>query len=131
MTPNRRSNDNGHGTIHDELTALCRQWSEAMGRGDVEAIMSLFAEDAVFVIAGAPLVRGAAAIRERFGAGLNEGRPAPTFEPGQIWESGDLVVDVGSIHIAGDPPRRGKYVVVWERQADGSLKALVDAPSTD
>jgi ketosteroid isomerase-like protein len=63
MGSSHGSDDGGQGPIRDELTALCRQWSEAMGRGDVDAIMSSFAEDAVFVIAGAPLCGG----QRRFG----------------------------------------------------------------
>jgi hypothetical protein len=51
-----------------------------------------------------------------------------TFEAGDIWEAGDIVIDVGTY----DSPRgAGKYVVVYERQADGSLRLAVDAVSLD
>ena len=47
-----------------------------------------------------------------------------TFRKGDIWEAGDIVVDVGTY----DSSRgAGKYVVLYERQADGSLKLAVDA----
>jgi ketosteroid isomerase-like protein len=113
------------------LTSLCRCWSAALEASDLDGIASFFADDGVLVLAGVPLVRGASAIRDLFAAGRAAGGPAPTFEPGQVWESGDLVVDVGTYRVAGDAGGHGKYVVVWERQPDGSLKAIVDAPVAD
>jgi hypothetical protein len=39
-----------------------------------------------------------------------------SFQTGDIWEAGDIVVDVGTY----EPPRGpGEYVVLYERQADG------------
>ena len=41
---------------------------------------------------------------------------------------GSLIVDVGRIV---SPTGRSKYVVVYQRQPDGSLKIVVDAGSSD
>jgi ketosteroid isomerase-like protein len=49
------------------------------------------------------------------------------FKSVRSWESGDLVVDVGTWTI-DEQEGPGKYVVVLARQADGSLKLLVDCP---
>jgi ketosteroid isomerase-like protein len=43
-----------------------------------------------------------------------------------VLEGGDLVVDVGRMIM---PQSEGKYVVVYQRQADGSLRLAVDASS--
>jgi hypothetical protein len=50
------------------------------------------------------------------------------FESIESFEDGALVVDVGRYTT---PKRVGKYVVVYLRQADGTLKLLVDAASSD
>ena len=43
-------------------------------------------------------------------------------------EEGALVVDVGRYETPND---RGKYVVVYRRQPDGSLKLVVDSATSD
>jgi hypothetical protein len=50
------------------------------------------------------------------------------FETGDVIANGSLVVDVGRII---SPTGRSKYVVVYQRQPDGSLKIAVDAGSSD
>lgn len=49
-----------------------------------------------------------------------------TFETGEVIEDGDLVIDIGTLLIGGEPS--GRYVVVYRRQGDGSLKLAVDVP---
>lgn len=49
-----------------------------------------------------------------------------TFETGEIFEDRVLVVDVGRY---ATPDDRGKYVVVYRRKPDGSLRLLVDSAS--
>jgi ketosteroid isomerase-like protein len=88
----------------------------------------MYADDAVLVTSGQPLVRG----REAITATLRQqAGPEPvsiSFDSGTVWESGEFVVDVGSWLVRGEEEQRGKYVVVLRRQGDGSLKLLVDAP---
>lgn len=76
---------------------------------------------------GQPLVHGADAIV----AGLRDQAASEPvtlgFQSVRSWESGDLVVDVGTWTVDGEVGP-GKYVVVLARQADGSLKLLVDCP---
>jgi len=118
-------------TIRDELAAFNRAFSEAHASQDFDRIAALYSGDAVFLGAGQPIVRGREAIASMLVA-LPESDMVPIiFESGDVWESGDLVVDVGSYVVSGVRGQRGKYVVVYLRQADGSLRLLVDAPSSD
>jgi len=54
----------------------------------------------------------------------------------EVSKSGDLAYELGdySLTVSDKKGRaqttKAKYVVVWGKQADGSWKALVDAPTT-
>jgi ketosteroid isomerase-like protein len=53
-----------------------------------------------------------------------------------VSKGGDMAYEIGDYQITfsgkkGKPETtKAKYVVVWGKQADGSWKALVDAPNT-
>jgi ketosteroid isomerase-like protein len=112
----------------DELAAFNERFSAALAVQDADAVVDLYTEDARLLLSGMPLIRGREAIGKMISAWLAESPHQMTFQTGDIWEAGDIVVDVG----AYDSPRgSGKYVVLYERQTDGSLKLAVDAVSLD
>jgi ketosteroid isomerase-like protein len=117
--------------IRDELAAFNQAFSEAHAAQDFDRIANLYSDEAVFVSSGQPLVRGRHAIASMLLEPPESGMVPITFETGDVWESGNLVVDVGSYVVSGDQEHRGKYVVVYQRQADGSLRLLVDSPTSD
>lgn len=118
-------------TIREELAGFNRTYTEALASRDRARLASLYTEDAVLLETGQPLVRGPGAIAANSQAPSGADPIIMTFETGDVWEAGNLVVDVGAYVIAGERERHGKYVVVYRRQDDGSLKLLVDAPSDD
>jgi ketosteroid isomerase-like protein len=116
-------------TASDEVVSFNSSYSDALAAGDFDRLAEMYEEDAVLLTSGQPPVRG----REAIAATLRrQATPEPlsiSFESEAVWESGELVVDVGRWLVGGDEEQRGKYVVVLRRQGDGSLKLLVDAPS--
>ena len=50
------------------------------------------------------------------------------FVTDEVITDGSLVVDIGRII---SPTGQSKYVVVYQRQADGSLRIAVDAANSD
>jgi len=117
--------------IRDELAAFNRSYSEAHASQDFDRIASLYSDEAVFVSSGRPLIRGRSAIASMLLEPPESEMVPIVFEAGDVWESGDLVIDVGTYVVSGQQEHRGKYVVVYQRQADGSLRLLVDAPTSD
>ncbi len=115
-------------STRDELAALNERFSGALAAQDADAVMDLYTHDARLLFTGMPIIRGREAIAKMMGAWLAESPHQMTFQTGDIWEAGNIVVDVGTY----DSPRgTGKYIVLYERQADGSLKMAVDAVSLD
>ena len=110
-------------TTRDELRACNERFSAALAANDSEAIAAAYTDDARLLFHGMPLIQGSEEIAKVFSA------PAQiTFESGDVWEAGDIVVDVGTYRSSA---RTGKYVVVYERQPDGSLRMAVDAANAD
>jgi len=116
--------------LNEELAAFAEEFGAAASTGDGERLTNLYADDAIFMTHGLPVAAGRAELHAMF-----SDDPAPgsmSIEPGElVLDSGDIVVDVGSYVTAnhdGTNVRPGKYVAVYRRQSDGSLKLAVHVP---
>lgn len=113
-------------STRDELIAINEEFSAALARQDAAHVAGLYTDDARLLFSGMPIIRGRAAIAAMFRDDVQGGPATIRFESEEILEDGRLVVDIGR-YIT--PTGSGKYVVVYERQPDGSLKLAVDAAS--
>jgi len=115
-------------TIRDELDAINAGYERALVEQDAGRVAAYYADDARLLLHGMPLVRGRGPIEAIMREWLEEGPQVLRFESGDVIADGSLVVDIGAIV---GPSSRSKYVVVYERQPDGSLKIAVDAATSD
>jgi ketosteroid isomerase-like protein len=119
-------------TTRDDIAQFNTRFSAAMAEGAFDTIAEMYAEDAQFLSAGSATVRGRDAIiammRERH---ASDGPTLLTVQSKDVWESGDLVVDVGTFEIGGGSSVRGRELVVYRRNAQGALQLLVDLPISD
>jgi len=114
--------------IEDELDAINAGFGEAFATQDAERLAAFYADDARLLFHGQPIIRGRAAVDAAL-RNMVAGEPASLrFVTDEVIEEGSLVVDVG--RIVG-PSGQSKYVVVYQRQADGTLRIIVDAASSD
>lgn len=121
------------------LRALIGEWSAAAQAKDVAKFTSFYAQDAVVMMAGAPDISGLPAIQEGIGHMMEDPAFALSFEADKVVvaRSGDLAYETGSYSMtmtgAGKKPstEKGHYVVVWQKQADGAWKVVVDTPVSD
>ena len=121
---------------NDEAASAIRQatqdWMEAFKAGDPVAAASFMTENATLVPPNAPVVRGRQAIEE-WGRNM---MGMMTVEQGtvtvdEVRVAGDWAVSHGTWAMAGTANGMAfadttRYVVIWERQADGSWKAAHD-----
>lgn len=107
------------------------EWAAAMKTGDAATIAAPYAEDGLFVLADGSCVKGRAAIeamyRERF---AKSGLASETrIESKRLVVDGDLAYESGNGEMTmqkdGKPVKAGgRFLTVWQRQADGGWKIL-------
>jgi ketosteroid isomerase-like protein len=115
-------------STREDVDGLNRQFSGSIKRADVESIVDMYDDEAIFLLTGAPTCKGKQGISGMFTEFFSDGPVDMTFKTGDVFESGDLVVDVGTYTMGSESGSVGRYVVVYRRRTDGSLAMLVDAP---
>jgi uncharacterized protein (TIGR02246 family) len=118
----------GHMTIRDELDAINAAFGEAFATQDAERLAAFYSDDATLLFHGQPVIRGRAAVDAALRDMVAGGPASVRFVTDEVIADGSLVVDIG--RIVG-PTGQSRYVVVYRRQADGSLRIAVDSVTGD
>jgi uncharacterized protein (TIGR02246 family) len=113
-------------------------WVKAATAKNASKFVSFYAADATLLPPGAPMTTGKEAIEEAWQNMMKQPGFALTFAPSKVVVSkaGDLAYDLGNYSLTMNDPHgkpqtsKGKYVAVWARQADGTWKVVIDAPTT-
>jgi uncharacterized protein (TIGR02246 family) len=121
------------------IRSAVKEWSASAAAKDADKFASYYADDGVLLLEGAPDVHGRAAIREAVAGMMQDPNFALSFEPEEVAaaRSGDLAYEAGTYSLTLSDAKKkastqkGHYVVVWRKEADGSWKALKDAPVSD
>jgi len=107
--------------IRSEITDLENAWATAMNAKDINALMALYADNAVSMPDGEPMLNGKAAIQKKqemdFAAPANFS--SITFETLDVYAQGDVATEVGKTmykDAAGKVTGSGKYIAVFEKQ---------------
>jgi ketosteroid isomerase-like protein len=114
--------------IRDELDAINAGFGEGFATQDAERLAAFYADDARLLFPGQPIIRGREAVDATLRDMVAGGPASLRFETDEIIDDGSLVIDIGRI-VSGTG--QSKYVVVYRRQPDGSLRIIVDAASSD
>ena len=118
--------------VRDTLAVLAAQFSQAYMDGDVDAMMTLYTDDAVVFPGNSEYLQGQEALR-RYWA-LPEGRRITHHKitPVEVEVSGDMASDFGHYEVSGVNgeqawgPSHGKYLIVWKRGDDGRWRMHLD-----
>src|SRR5581483_8063932 len=132
--PDTRATDEK--AIRDNETA----WSNDWGTKDVEKIVSHYADDATLMIPNMPLLKGKDAIHKGVAEMTADKNLALSFvtSSAEVAKSGDIAYTQGTYTLTVTDPKtkkpiteRGKYVTVYQKQPDGSWKAVEDINNAD
>ena len=121
--------------IRSEIVAIETAWAAAQNAKDVTALMALYAEDAVSMPDGEPMVTGKAAIQKKQEADF--AKPSTyasiAFETLDVYAQGNVATEVGKTmykDAAGKTTGGGKYIAVYEKR-DGKYLCIREIYNKD
>ena len=113
---------------------------EAALKGDSETSLRYYTEDAISLPNYSPMLKGKEAIRGHWKQMEEAGIKFEDFEMEtvQLAQHGDIVHEIGTftatLKIPGAPEsvkEAGKYLTVWQKQSDGSVKIVAETYNSD
>lgn len=121
--------------IEKKIRIMDADWSHAATVGDLEKTVSYYADDGALLAPNAPLASGKSAVRAAWDGMLHTpGYVSLSFSPSSVnvAQAGDMAYEIGMYEFTvkdkkGTPTtEKGKFVVVWKKQADGDWKVEAD-----
>ena len=113
-------------------------WSNAAAAKDVEKTIAFYSDDAVVMPPNAERATSREAIRKIWKDLLTDAKMSWKATKVEVAKSGDIGFIIGTYEVTmndvvtGKPVHdRGKYLEVWEKQADGSWKCGADIWNSD
>ena len=121
------------------LRDLDAQWSAAAAAKDVDKTVSYYSDDATVLAPNAPAATTKDAIRNLWKGMLTTSGLTISWKVTkvEVAKSNDMAYITGTYEMtmtdaSGKPAKdRGKYLEVWEKQADGKWKCGADAFNSD
>ncbi len=128
----------------DQLKSEIKKMNDKMIRaeisGDIGTTVGLYADDAILMPNNEPMIRGKQKMMDNEKKQMDAGYKmmSMNLNTDEIYPDSKYVIEVGHYVIKMKIPGmaepmadNGKYVTVWERQKDGSLKIFIDTWNTD
>jgi len=118
----------------EKVMQTSREWAKVSATGDVEKILSYWADDAVVVMPGQPVLKGKKEIRQMVMGSFKIPGFKITWQPQsvQVSQSGDMayMVEKGQVTMNDSSGKiivqHNNGVTVWKKQSDGSWKNVAD-----
>jgi len=122
--------------IKDDVRDVNDAYEKAVANQDVSIVVGCYTPDAVLMPPNEPVARGSVQMEAVFQRYVEAGASSLTLETVDLEEQGDVVIEVGRYELGIQTPDGsmtdvGKYLQVFKRQADGTLRIAYDAFNSD
>jgi uncharacterized protein (TIGR02246 family) len=126
-------------TVRQAIEATNARFIADFKAGNAAALSTHYTPDAIVMAPSAPAMRGTEAITTGIGDFFKQlNVPDFTLTTEDVVVAGDLAIETGAWTMsvqpkAGGPaaPDKGKYIVIWKQQPDGSWKLHRDIWNSD
>lgn len=111
-----------------------------MVTGNTEKLVSMYTDDAISMPGYQPMREGIEAIRKADEEDARSGSKVNSFEATtlKVEANGNQITEIGTFKISLSIPKmekpiddHGKYLNIWEKQKDGSLKMKIEIWNSD
>ena len=105
-----------------------RMFSEGIRKGESAVVGALYTEDALLMPPNFERIRGRSGTQDFWGGAIKMGVKEAILTTEELIDLGDMVHEVGNYALKIQPEGqsafedKGKYVVLWKKMPDGSLK---------
>ena len=123
-----------------QIEKLNKEMTKYMMEGNTEKSMSMYTEDAISMPSYEPMREGIDAIKQANEKMASSGVKFNSFEPTtvKVLPGEKLITEIGTYKLSMTMPGmdkpmndQGKYVTIWEKQQDGSLKVKLETWNSD
>jgi ketosteroid isomerase-like protein len=123
-----------------KIETLRKEMAKNMVAGQGEKSLSMYTQDAISMPSNEPMEDGLAAITKATQDMSKSGWKCNSFEPTtvKVIPNGNQITEIGTYKISMSMPGmdkpmddHGKYLTIWEKQKDGSLKVKVETWNSD
>jgi len=105
-------------TAKAEIVAANKEFVKLVAAADSVGLGNLYAQDAKFMMNGAPAIIGRKDIQSTFSGIINSGITNADLRTLEIWGSEDLITEEGeySLFVGEKEVDKGKYLVLWKKE---------------
>jgi ketosteroid isomerase-like protein len=108
---------------------ICRLFKEAMAKGDLDAVLSVYAAEAVFLNQSREVTKSREDLRREL-VPLVTAKTVFEYDVRQVVESGDIALMHTKWRVSTAQPMTVYAIEVGRRQRDGSWRWLIGDPYT-
>ena len=108
---------------------ICRRFQQYMAEGDLDLVLSLYDEEAVFVKQTGEVTKGRQALKAEL-APLVAKKPRFDYDIKRVVETGDIALMHTKWNVSGREPITAYAIEVARRQPDGTWRWLIGDPYT-